>query len=309
MDTSGNTVVGYSNQSPLVRSVLLVSHTYRSDSAQAISQVIQCCAKYSIAVTVMESIAPIIDTTDSHISIASGDNPAQAVDMVLSLGGDGTFLKAAALAREAKVPVLGVNLGHVGFLAESEFDTHDEVVQQIAHGNYGVEERMTVAVQVSSPNGETLTDWALNEASIERGSDRGVLGISVAVDDRPVLSFGCDGLLVSTPTGSTAYAFSAGGPVLWPELDALLVQPNNAHALFARPLVVAPTSQVAVDITGNSGTAELVLDGQRSIDLQVGSHISVGRSEVAVRWVKVDPAPFADRLVRKFDLPVTGWRD
>src|SRR5699024_7299001 len=158
---------------------------------------------------------------------------AEGCELVLVLGGDGTFLRAADLARKVGAPVLGVNLGHVGLLAEGERASVDGSLQRVIERSYRVEGRMTIDRTVCDENGKIIgEDWALNEASVENLDRSGVLDAILEVDQRPVMAFGCDGVLVSTPTGSTSYAFSAGGPVLWPELDAILVVPNNAHALF-----------------------------------------------------------------------------
>jgi NAD+ kinase len=127
------------------------------------------------------------------------------------------------------------------------------------------------------------------------------------VDGRPVTEFGCDGVVLATPTGSTAYAFSAGGPVVWPEVEALLLVPICAHALFARPLVVAPTSVPAVELLP-PGDGVLWCDGRRSVSLPVGSRVEVRRSDLPVRLARFARPPFTDRLVAKFELPVYGWR-
>jgi NAD+ kinase len=134
-----------------------------------------------------------------------------------------------------------------------------------------------------------------------------MLEIAVAVDERPLLRFGCDGILCATPTGSTAYAFSAGGPVIWPEVEALLVVPLSAHALFARPLVVGPEVMVAFEVLGKE-KGVLSCDGRRAVDVLPGARVEITRGERAVRLARVHPSPFTDRLVAKFDLPVEGWR-
>ncbi|MDO9397185.1 MAG: hypothetical protein Q7T71_11615, partial [Herbiconiux sp.] len=131
----------------------------------------------------------------------------------------------------------------------------------------------------------------------------------VEVDGRPLSSFGCDGVVMSTPTGSTAYSFSAGGPVVWPSLDALLLVPLSPHALFARPLVVGPDSALAVEVLDRTqGGAVLWSDGRRMRDLPKGARVVVRRSPTPVRLARLHLAPFTDRLVRKFNLPVYGWR-
>jgi NAD+ kinase len=128
------------------------------------------------------------------------------------------------------------------------------------------------------------------------------------VDGRPVSTFGCDGVLVSTPTGSTAYAFSAGGPVLWPDLDAILVVTNNAHALFARPMVTSPDSTIAIEVESEGHNALVFCDGRRKMLVPAGGRLEVQRGVTPVKWARLGTSPFTDRLVRKFRLPVTGWR-
>src|SRR5699024_9336296 len=234
---------------------------------------------------------------------------ALGVEMVLVLGGDGTFLRAADIAHSADVPVLGINMGHIGFLAEWEQESLAEAIERVIAHDYRVEDRMTLSITVRDMDGRVLgTGWALNECSVENLNRQGVLDSILEVDERPVSSFGCDGVLVSTPTGSTAYAFSAGGPVLWPELDAILVVPNNAHALFTKPLVVSPDSSVAVESASRTSPAIVILDGFREVNMPPGSRIEVTRGTTPVRWVRLDEEPFTDRLVTKLHLPIQGWR-
>jgi len=149
----------------------------------------------------------------------------------------------------------------------------------------------------------------LNEATIEKSQPGKMIEVVVEVGGRPLSSFGCDGVVMATPTGSTAYAFSAGGPVVWPNIDALLLVPLSAHALFARPLVVAPTSVLAVELLDRTPSPGILwCDGRRSVPIAPGTRVEVTRSAVPVRLARLSRGQFTDRLVRKFDLPVTGWR-
>jgi NAD+ kinase len=203
---------------------------------------------------------------------------------------------------------LGVNLGRIGFLAEAEAEAIDHVLDHVIKRAYRIENRMTLDVSVRVGNDIINRGWALNEASLEKGPRLGVLGVVLEVDGRPVSAFGCDGVLVSTPTGSTAYAFSAGGPVLWPDLEAILVVPNNAHALFARPMVTSPDASIAIEIEASGHDALVFCDGRREMVLPAGGRLEVTRCGTPLKWVRLDSAPFTDRLVRKFQLPVRGWR-
>ena len=289
------------------REILLVVKTGRQTNLRLAEKVAGRFAEAGIRLRVVEDEAADLDRS-CYAEVAPASTAAVGTELVFALGGDGTLLRAAELARPFGTPVLGVNLGRVGFLVEAEMDDLDEAVQRVIDRSYHVEERMTldVAAQVQ---GEVIAHtWALNEASVEKSSRERVLDVVVEVDGRPVSSFGCDGVLCATPTGSTAYAFSAGGPVVWPDLDALLVVPSNAHALFARPFVVSPRSVVAFEIDPHGHPAVLCCDGRRLVELPAGTRVEVAHSSTPVKLVRLKQDPFADRLVTKFALPVQGWR-
>lgn len=238
-----------------------------------------------------------------------GPDATGHVDMVLVLGGDGTILRASEVARELDVPLVGINTGHVGFLAEADPDAVEQIVADMVAGRYTVETRTTLEVEVIAPDGTTSRQWALNEAALEKRDRARMLEVAIGVDGQAVSSFGCDGLVASTPTGSTAYAFSCGGPVIWPDVEALLLVPIAAHALFTRPLVLGPDSCLEIVIhNAGFGGAEIWCDGRRSLDAPTGSRIRVTRASRPVRLARFNHAPFSTRLVRKLDLPVAGWR-
>ena len=231
------------------------------------------------------------------------------LDLVMVLGGDGSILRAAEIVNGNPAPILGINLGHVGFMTEAERSEIPAVLGAVAAGNFSTSERTTLEVKVWQEGKEVFSSWAINEVAVEKSARERMLEVVLEIDARPVSSFGCDGVLVSTPTGSTAYAFSAGGPVVWPNVEAFVVVPLSAHALFARPLVIDPASTVAVEVLRRSpGSGVLWCDGRRTFDLGPGARIEVAKRPVPVKMVVLDNAPFADRLVRKFSLPVSGWR-
>ncbi|MHA2788907.1 NAD kinase [Corynebacterium sp. S7] len=295
------------------REILLVPHTTRSGNISAAARAAELITGAGIKLRILEQndMRPV----NAHPSLASlatvphSPTAAEGCELVLVLGGDGTFLRAADLAHAQDIPVLGINLGHVGFLAEGEAESLELAIGRVIDKSYRVEERMTIDSTVFDGDGNIIdTGWALNEVSVENLNRRGVLDAILEVDERPVSSFGCDGVLISTPTGSTAYAFSAGGPVMWPSLDAILVVPNNAHTLFAKPLVVSPNSMVAVESRPTTSPAMVIMDGFRPIAMPPGSRTEVVRGKRAVKWVRLDDSTFTDRLVQKFRLPVSGWR-
>jgi len=237
------------------------------------------------------------------------DIPENNLELVMVLGGDGTILKAAEIVRESATPLMGINLGHVGFLAESEREGLSHAVARVVARDYLVKERLTLDVRVLVAGNEVYRTWALNEATVEKSAAERMLEVVVEIDRRPLSSFGCDGVIMATPTGSTAYAFSAGGPVVWPSVEAMLLVPLSAHALFSRPMVISPRSLLAVEVLERSaGTGVLWCDGRRTHDLPVGARVEVSRSEKSVRLARLRQGPFTDRIVRKFSLPVTGWR-
>ncbi|MFI9385917.1 NAD kinase [Kutzneria sp. NPDC052558] len=289
------------------REILLVVKTGRQTNLRLAEKVAGRFAEAGIRLRVVEDEAADLDRS-CYAEVAPASTAAVGTELVFALGGDGTLLRAAELARPFGTPVLGVNLGRVGFLVEADMDDLDEAVQRVIDRNYHVEERMTldVAAQVQ---GEVIAHtWALNEASVEKSSRERVLDVVVEVDARPVSAYGCDGVLCATPSGSTAYAFSAGGPVVWPDLDALLVVPSNAHALFARPFVVSPNSVVAFEIDPHGHPAVLCCDGRRLVELPAGTRVEVAHSSTPVKLVRLKQDLFSDRLVNKFALPVQGWR-
>ena len=297
------------------RDALLVVHTGREATRKVAVQAARRLAEAGFALRVLpdeystdEGLFDDLPASQRPRTVDADSDAAFGMEIVLVLGGDGTLLRAAELARHARVPMLGVNLGRVGFLAEADIDDLDEVLDAVVARTYRVEERMTVDVVARQNGSELGRTWALNEAIVEKMNWARLLDIVLEVDGRPVSEFACDGVLCATPTGSTAYAFSAGGPVVWPEVQAMLLVPSNAHALFARPLVISPDSRVALEVSGRGDAGVLVCDGRRTIELPPGSRVEVARGRNPVLLARLRVQPFTDRLVRKFELPVQGWR-
>lgn len=299
----------------MTREVLVVLHAGRPTNRYTAAAVARRLAADGIRLRMIDDewkqVAPLVGDLPVELAprvVDARPGCAEGAEVALVLGGDGTLLRAAETARPVGVPLLGVNLGHVGFLAEAEQESLNEALRAIIDGGYDVEERMTVDAVAFVGGIEIAHSWALNEVSVEKSSRERILEVVLEVDRRPVSAFGCDGVLCSTPTGSTAYAFSAGGPIMWPQVKALLLVPSNAHALFARPMVIAPDSQVAIEIVPTGPSALLECDGRRTVALPAGARVEVTQGAIPVRMVRLDGRPFTDRLVRKFDLPIRGWR-
>ena len=301
------------------RYILLVAHTGRLEAINATQEAIeQLVAAELIPVMISEQIVEIKEfqaNRNSNSDFLSSvlelgvTVPEKDLELVMVLGGDGTILKAAEVVRETATPLMGINLGHVGFLAESEREGFSNAVARVVDRDYLVKERLTLDVRVLVGGKEVFRTWALNEATVEKSAAERMLEVIVEIDRKPLSSFGCDGIIMATPTGSTAYAFSAGGPVVWPSVDAMLMVPLSAHALFSRPMVISPRSLLAVEVLDRSaGTGVLWCDGRRTHDLPVGARVEVSKSAKSVRLARLRQGPFTDRLVKKFALPVTGWR-
>lgn len=296
------------DRTPARRAVLLVVHTGRSAALRTARIVCTRFAEAGITVRVLAEEAPALDCPDTE-PVARAELAATDAELVLVIGGDGTLLRAAEIARPAGTPLLGVNLGRVGFLAEAERADLTSTVEQIVERRYTVEERLTLDAVVRHGGVVIASQWALNDTSVEKAARERMLDLVVEIDGRPLTRWGGDGVVFATPTGSTAYAFSAGGPVVWPEVEALLLVPISAHALFARPLVVAPSSVLAVEILPETeGGGVLWCDGRRMVDLPPGARIEVRRGSEPVRLARLHAGAFTDRLVAKFGLPVQGWR-
>lgn len=280
------------------RSILFIVNPNRADATDAVLELADKFSKagfslYTTSDTELDGLAPITDDVMTQVEIA------------IVLGGDGTMLRAAEAVRGSEIPLLGVNLGRVGFLAEVEKPSLDEIAAAVIARNFLTEERMVLAYSVEREEREISSGWALNEVTIER-SETTMVELFVQIDHRPLSRWGCDGLICSTPTGSTAYAFSAGGPIVWPEVKALLVLPISAHALFSKPMVVSPESKIVIDV--ESSHALLSADSRRKFSLRLGDRITLTRDSDTVRLAHVKEILFTDRLVAKFKLPIEGWR-
>jgi NAD+ kinase len=299
----------------MTRRILLVAHPRRVEAQYLAGEVAARLHVAGLQVVLLADAAEAMILGGSpNIVTADPADPARGCELVCVLGGDGAILRGAALSRGTDAPLLGVNLGHVGFLAEAEREKLGETVDRMVARDYVVEERMTLEVSATY-NGEVIArNWALNEVTVEKASRQRMLEVTLEIDGRPLSTWGADGVVIATPTGSTAYAFSAGGPVVWPDVEAMLVVPISAHALFARPLVVGPHARLAIEVVAGEVAADgegdgvMWCDGSRMVDLPPGARIDVCRGKIPVRLARLTSWPFADRLVAKFDLSVDGWR-
>ncbi|MFP5282052.1 MAG: NAD kinase [Actinomycetes bacterium] len=290
------------------RRVAVLTHMGRPDAIKAATRLVEGLRAAGIATAVPAEDLEVMASYDQPVTELRG--PAeQDYELLVTLGGDGTILRGAEWVLASDTPLLGVNLGHVGFLAEAESSEIDNIVSHIVDRSYTVEERFTIDATLHEDGRQVWASSAVNEVSIEKAVRERMLEVLVELDGRPLSRWACDGVLVATPTGSTAYAFSAGGPVIWPSVDALLVLPLSAHALFARPLVLGPSSQVVIELVPSSPATGIIwCDGRRTAELRPGMEVKVVQGRHRLRLARLSQAPFTDRLVHKFGLRVEGWR-
>ncbi len=286
--------------------VLVVTHPFRRDVAEQAEKIVAALREADVAARILAGEVRSLDHPDA-LMVADGDSSA-AADIVLALGGDGTVLRSAKLAAESDIPLLGVNFGKVGFLAEAETGELETVVSRLLEGDYTVEERTTLAVEATGADGERTSSWAFNDIAVEKAEPARMLELCVEIDGSQLSRYGCDGVLCATPTGSTAHAMSAGGPVVWPDVDALVVVPMNAHALFAKPMVVHSSSVVHIGVESIGTAGALIADGKEIARLTAGSTVAIRRSQRPVKLVRMSERSFSSRLVSKLSLPVNGWR-
>ncbi|MEY3318642.1 MAG: NAD kinase [Actinobacteria bacterium] len=286
----------------MTRSVILVLHPSRPEAHDWAAKVVRDLNSRKIDVLTASEIA--IDgakrKTEQELK-----NSVRDSELVLVLGGDGTILRGTEIAHGSDVPVLGVNLGHVGFLAQIQRPSIESLVDAIDKKLYKTERRMTLSYKIERKGVLVGEGWALNEVAIERNTES-MIELFVQIDHRPLSRWGCDGVICATPTGSTAYAFSAGGPVVWPDVEALVLLPLAAHALFSDPMVVSPESEIAIDVESDTGV--ISADGLRKFQLNSGDRVLMTSEKTFVSLALLEDVSFTDRLVAKFKLPVDGWR-
>jgi NAD+ kinase len=262
-----------------------------------------------LALLLGQSGFSLVTTSDVSIegvrSISLVDLQSEEIEIAIVLGGDGTILRGAELTLERNIPLLGINLGHVGFMAEVEKPSIKAIAQSVIDRTYLHEDRMVLGYSVIREEKVISEGWALNEITVERDSTT-MVELFLEIDHRPLSHWGCDGLICSTPTGSTAYAFSAGGPIMWPEVDAFVLLPISAHALFSRPMVISTKSEIVVTV--ESQKALLSADALRKFALVAGDRVVITRNPHTIKLAHIKATRFTDRLVAKFKLPVEGWR-
>jgi len=282
-----------------MRKVAIVANTSKPDWLSTARSIVRLLGKRSVEVIVEpEEAAGALFPERSE----SPEAPMAELDMVISLGGDGTFLRAVRFAGERDVPMAGVNLGGLGFLAEFSADTFLHSLDRILAGDYRIEERMTLQACLVREGKTIRKERALNDVVIRSSGLPRLAVLRTTVDDEYLTTYVSDGLIVATPTGSTAYSLSAGGPVVEPSLEALLVTPICPHASPNRPILIPPHRTIRIVPVKVPEGAMLAVDGQTGVELLCGDAVTVSRSDRNVRLITVNEAPYFEILRSKL-----GW--
>ena len=284
----------------------LVVHAGRDRSIVAAGKAAALLRAADVEVVVAKGTEPD-DTTPgllgADVEYRDADGFAGGLDLAISFGGDGTFLRAAHLCRDAGVPVLGVNLGRLGFLAEVEVDALEDAMAAVSNGTLRYEDRATLDVVITPSDGSArVASWALNEVSIEKSARQRLLLMEVHLDGALFARVPADALVLATSTGSTAYALSAGGPIVSPKLDATLVVPVAPHTLFDRTIVAAPDEEVRVELRDEQAPAIVSCDGREPVEVPAGSSVTARGGGRPVVLARVDPLDLATVVRRKFGL-------
>lgn len=287
--------------------VLILLHNDSVEANKIAAQVCQQLNKAQVSICALASDKQLVKTQGFEIDEFVEGKSANP-NLALVFGGDGTILRAVEVTRKSNIPVLGINLGHVGFLAEAEVEHIEDVVKAVVEHKWVEEQRLAIEVVVTKDNEIVFESFALNDVAIEKSEPGHMFDLILEIDGKPVSRLWGDGIVLATPTGSTAYAFSAGGPVIWPSVEALVVVPISAHALFAKPLVVDTKSVIAIEVPQDGANGHLTADGRRAFDLSPGMRIEVRKSNSYVHLARLGNESFSQRLVKKFQLPVEGWR-
>jgi NAD+ kinase len=278
-----------------VSTVGFVIHGGRDAAIEAARKLASFARERGIATRALDERVGADETT-------AEDEFPRGLDVVVAVGGDGTFLRAAHVAGQAGCPVLGVMVGRMGFLTEVEPEEAGELIERAVRGDARVEERLAATAE---PDGTAWSEpqWALNELIVEKRARHRLIRLAVFVEGVYVTTFSGDGVIVATPTGSTAYSFSARGPIVSPDLDCLVVTPVAAHMVFDRSFVLEPTERVVLEVAGEE-PGLLSADGRESLELPVGCRVTVGAAKEPARLIRMDEAEsFYSRVRDKFDLP------
>ncbi|WP_456455913.1 NAD(+)/NADH kinase [Thermovibrio sp.] len=261
------------------KSIGVIANPTKKESGKGLERVIKKLRQYRVKVFVDEESCRLVNKEIcSSVKVIDRLLIPDKVDLILVLGGDGTFLTVAKLVDKKPVPLLGINFGTLGFLTEISIDEIEECIDRVMAGEFIVENRPVIRVKVVRKNGHVLIYRCVNETAIKRDTLARIIEVDMFADGQYLTTFRGDGVIVATPTGSTAYSLSAGGPIIYPTLNAMLITPICPHTLTMRPLVLKGETCLSVRLKTESENVMVIFDGQEGIELRVGDLIEITRS-------------------------------
>lgn len=258
-----------------------------------------------VAMNLTKELVEFLQSRDvgCHVILSPHTTNMANLDLVIVLGGDGTLLNAARLASRFQVPVFGVNVGHLGFLTEVETDGLFPAMEKILKGNYSLEKRMLISASVYREEQEIFSHVALNDFVITRGTFARIIDFSIFVDKQHVTDYVADGVIISTPTGSTAYSLSAGGPIIEPLLESICITPICAHSLAARSVVARSEVEVTVRLNNARDEVMLTIDGQDGFPIRAGDQVTIKKAEKPALFIKLGERGFFQVLHSRMKMP------
>lgn len=279
--------------------IAIFGNTLRSNTIREVKRIIDFLQQRDVEIVLSQELRheainrefPSVDDYVSH------DN--QTIDFALSVGGDGTFLTTAALVGHLDIPILGINCGHLGYLAEVQTDNVELVLEQLVNNNYTIEKRSMLEVSCQH-DGKLASPYALNEVAILKSGLSSMITVDVTLNGEFLHNYKADGLLVATSTGSTAYNLSVGGPLLDPHVNAIILSPVATHSLNIRPLVVLDDSKIDVKIASRNGNFLLSVDGRSQV-LSQDVQLHIERSQRTIKLVRINGQTFMQSLKDKLN--------
>ncbi len=279
-----------------ISSVGLVLNINKEKTFQVASKVIDWLQDKDINIFIEEKAAKQMSKKHKK---ASFSKLRESSDLIILFGGDGTFLYTARNFIGTEIPILGINMGRLGFLTEIEINEIEETLQKLISGNCKIEKRMLLKTKVKRDNKIVFESFALNDTVVNRGANARMIGIDLYINNKQVNSYRADGLIAATPTGSTAYSLSAGGPIVNPCLRALIITPICPHTLYVRPLVISDQEIVKIIVSGENHEMKITTDGNDSFSLITGDMIIVEAAKKDISLVTLPDRTFYDILHEK----------
>jgi len=268
----------------MIKTVGIISRPRREDIARVVPPLVKWLQAHGAEVTCDSETSDCLGPL--AVKARKREELAGCTDLLIVLGGDGTLLSAARLAAERKVPILAVNLGGLGFLTTVSQDEIYSILEEIFSGKHRVSERVMLEAEIVRAGAVVRRQIALNDAVLNKAALARIMDLELRVDGEYVTTYKADGLILSTPTGSTAYSLAAGGPIVYPIVEAFVVTPICPHTLTNRPLVIPDSATIEVDFKAGDDAVFLTLDGQVGIELVPGDHIRVRKAAEKLRLVR-----------------------